>query len=80
MRNVKHKLVFKMGLKPCALDPAPAAQCSTGALLRMLRHDGPQSCKQLITQSDPKKRTQTMKKILIIYTGGTIGMVRTPDG
>ena len=21
-----------------------------------------------------------MKKILIIYTGGTIGMVRTPDG
>ena len=80
MRNVKHKLVFNMGLKPCALAPASAAQCSTEALLRMLRYGGSQSCEQLITQPDHKKRKQTMKKILIIYTGGTIGMVRTPDG
>ena len=39
------------GFKACVEDWASAAQCSTGALLRMLRHGGSQSCAKEDAQS-----------------------------
>ena len=43
-RNVQKQTRLQHGFKACALVWASAAQCSTGALLCMLRHDELQSC------------------------------------